>query len=335
MTTIKNKRILITGCSFIGSHLLEQLEKLKPKHIRIVNKSSKHRHYFSHVKGVEFHMRDLRNIEEAKKSLKNIDIVFHLAADHGGRGYVNLFQGNTSSNLLLDGSVFYAALANNIEKIFYASSGCVYPNYLQQNVLKKTLLKESVVKPPHDADNMYGWAKLMGELTLKAYYKDYGLQSAIGRFFTVYGERASESHAVIASIAKAFTEQDPYIVWGNGKQIRNWTYVKDIVEGIIQLTRKVKDSTAVNLGSNERITVNQMVRSVCKKMKFKPKKIRYVKMPTGPLNRVSNNRKAQSLINWKPSYSFEEGLMRTINWYKAHKNKADIKRKLSDLLVKG
>ena len=210
-----------------------------------------------------------------------MDIIFHLASDHGGRGYVELRQGKTASNFLLDGSVFKACMEEGVEKIFYASSGCVYPNYFQQNPHEKLFLKEDIVKPPYDADNIYGWGKLMGELTLKQYYKDFGLKSAIGRFFTVYGPHASESHAVMASIAKAFIKQDPYEVWGNGNQIRNWTYVKDIVMGILLAVEKIDDATPVNLGTQERTSVIDMINLVNKYMGYKPKKIIFTDMPSG------------------------------------------------------
>ena len=171
---LRGKRILITGASFVGYHLIKSLIGKKTKSIRVVNLSNRHKdRILSLSTDIEFCAKDLRNIEHATQSLKNIDIVFHLAADHGGRGYVALKQGNTTSNFLLDGSVFRACLINKVEKIFYASSGCVYPNFLQNNSAKKIFLKETDVKPPYDADNLYGWAKLMGELTLRQYYKDF------------------------------------------------------------------------------------------------------------------------------------------------------------------
>src|SRR5438309_9313189 len=99
---------------------------------------------------------------------------------------------------------------------------------------------------------MYGWGKLMGKLTLRAYVRDWGLRGASCRYFTVYGERGKEDHAVIAMIARAFTRQDPFEIWGNGEQIRNWTYVRDIVEGTILTAELIDDGTAVNLGTMER-----------------------------------------------------------------------------------
>jgi UDP-glucose 4-epimerase len=109
-----------------------------------------------------------------------------------------------------------------VDKIVFVSSGCVYPNYLQQDAHEELFLsEEEEVGPPYDADNMYGWAKLMGEMTLKAFYRDRGMKSAACRYFTVYGERGHENHAVIAMIAKAFIRQNPFEVWGDGSQVRN------------------------------------------------------------------------------------------------------------------
>jgi UDP-glucose 4-epimerase len=332
--TLKNKKTLVTGASFIGIHLIKQLIKEKVASIRVVNLSSTKKPLIKSIStDIEFCTHDLRDVKAAQKDMKNIEIVFHLAADHGGRGYVDLFQANTSSNLLLDGSIFLASLKTNVEKIFFSSSACVYPNYLQRNIKDIKYLKENDMKTPYDADNMYGWAKLMGELTLKAYYKDYGLKSTIGRFFTVYGEHASESHAVMGTIAKAFIKQDPFEIWGNGHQIRNWTYVEDIVNGIIKLVKNVDDALPVNLGTTERITVNEMVQMVLTDTSFNPKKITHISMPTGPMNRVANISRAKTLLEWQPKFSFKEGLRKTINWYITNKNIHRIKKELDQLLI--
>lgn len=332
---LKNKKVLITGASFIGFYLINKLVKHGVGSIRVVNLTDKNKknllnHYDNNI---EFYAQDLRDINLARKSVKKIDLVFHLAADHGGRGYVDLYQGKTASNFLLDGSVFKACLEEKVEKVFYASSGCVYPNYLQKSTNKKVYLKETDVKQPYDADNVYGWAKLMGELTLKAYYKDFGLKSVIGRFFTVYGPYASESHAVMATISKAFIKQDPFEVWGDGQQIRNWTYVEDIVEGIIKLVERMDDAMAVNLGTMERIRAINMVNLVFKHTDYNPKKLKFIKMPTGPINRVADNSYARKILNWRPNYSFEDGLKETIKWYFGNKSEDKIKNNLNSLLL--
>lgn len=330
---LKNKRILITGASFIGVHLIKKLIKEKIASITVVNLSNKHKESLKpYLKDIAFHTADLRDLSKAKKIIKGCDIVFHLAADHGGRGYVDLKQGNTASNLLLDGSVFKACLENNVQKVFFASSGCVYPNFAQTDINKRLYLKESAVKAPYDADNMYGWAKLMGELTLNQYYKDFGLQSAIGRFFTVYGPHASESHAVMGTIAKSFIKQDPFEVWGNGKQIRNWTYVEDIADGIISAVKRIDNATSINLGTQERIQVDDMVGLVHKYFDFAPK-ITYVPMPSGPMNRVADISLANEILSWTPLFSFKQGLKKTIEWYVKNKNKELIRKNLPSLLI--
>src|SRR4030095_13556696 len=109
---------------------------------------------------------------------------------------------------------------------------------------------------------MYGWAKLMTEMTLRAYARDLGLKSASCRFFTVYGERGHENHAVIAMIARAFIKQNPFEVWGNGNQVRNWTYIDDIVRGTMLAAERIDDGTAINLGTMERVRVIDAVHMV-------------------------------------------------------------------------
>lgn len=330
---LRNKKILITGASFIGVHLIGKLLKEGVSRISVVNLTITHKNHLKpYLKDIKFQTTDLRDLSNAQKMIRGNDIVFHLAADHGGRGYVDLKQGNTASNLLLDGSVFKACLESNVEKVFFASSGCVYPNFAQTDTGKKLYLKESDVKPPYDADNMYGWAKLMGELTLKQYYKDFGLKSAIGRFFTVYGPYASESHAVMGTIAKAYVKQNPFEVWGDGSQIRNWTYIEDIVDGILLAIEKVDDATPINLGTQERIQVDEMVHLVVKYFDYSPK-IKHVHMPTGPMNRVADISLAKKLLNWIPQFPLKKGLEQTIGWYIKNKNQKYIKKYLSSLLI--
>ena len=276
---------------------------------------------------------DALDLKNALKSTEGIDFVFHLACDHGGRGYVDMHQGATSSNILLDGSVFWAAINKKVKKIIFASSGCVYPNFLQTNPQKILYLKEDLVGPPFDADNMYGWGKLMGELTLKAYYQDFQLPSVSCRYFTVYGERGVENHAVIAMIARAFIGQNPFEVWGTGEQIRNWTYVSDIVEGTLLAAEKIDDATPVNLGTMERTRVLDAVIEILRYTGHKAKIKTLPKMPTGPYNRVADNSLAKKLLGWEPKVKFKDGLHKTIDWYFKTKNKSFVTKHFKTLLT--
>lgn len=314
-----DRHVLVTGgASFIGSHLVDVLVE-RGARVRIVDDLSSGRieNIQSHLdrKAVEFMKADLREPGVAKRAVDGASVVFHLAADHGGRGYVDLHQAACATNLMLDGTVFLACRAAGVEKIVYASSGCVYPNFKQMNPNEILYLTEEMAGPPYDADNMYGWAKLMGEMTLRAYAKEWGLKAASCRYFTVYGERGHENHAVIAMIARALIREDPFQVWGTGEQIRNWTHVSDIVTGTILAAERIDDGTAVNLGTTERTRVLDAVREVIRIANYSPRIELLPHMPTGPLNRVAANDLAKRLLGWEPKVAFMDGLAQTFEWY--------------------
>ena len=204
---------------------------------------------------------------------------------------------------------------------------------MQTDTKKEIYLREEDVKPPHDADNMYGWAKLMAELTLQAYHREHGLGAASCRYFTVYGPRGIENHAVIAMIGRAFLRQDPFEVWGDGQQIRNWTYVDDIVEGTILSAEKISDGTAVNLGTMERIRVIDAARLVQEYAGYKAEIRLRPDMPTGPMNRVADNKLAKQLLGWEPKTMFRDGLRKTMDWYFASRQKEAVSGTLEKMLT--
>jgi len=331
------KLVLVTGgASFIGSTLTDHLLNRGAK-VRIVDDLTS-----GHLDNVKQHLAsgkidflhaDLREPGVTRWAMQGVDTVFHLAADHGGRGYVDLHQAGPASNFFLDGLVFAEALRAKVKKVVFASSGCVYPNFLQSDVNKELYLTEDLTKGPNDADNTYGWAKLMGEFTLRAYAKEHGMGAASCRYFTVYGPRGVENHAVIAMIARAFLQQNPFEVWGDGTQIRNWTYIDDIVEGTILAGEKIHDGTAINLGTMERIRVMDAVKMVCDFTGHKAEIKLRPDMPTGPLNRVADNALAKKLLNWEPKVLFRDGLKRTIDWYYATRNKDEVKRTFGRMLT--
>ena len=331
------KLALVTGgASFIGSTLTDQL-LARGAMVRIVDDLSSG--HLDNIRGhlggghVDFLHADLREPGVARAAMHGVDTVFHLAADHGGRGYVDLHQAGPASNFFLDGLVFAEALRAKVKKVVFASSGCVYPNFLQSDTHKEIYLTEDTTKGPKDADNTYGWAKLMGEITLQAYAKEHGMGSASCRYFTVYGPRGVENHAVIAMIARAFLGQNPFEIWGDGSQIRNWTYIDDIVEGTILAGEKINDGTAINLGTMERITVLECAKMVCDFTKHKAEIKKRPDMPTGPLNRVADNALAKRLLGWEPKVPFREGLKRTIDWYYSTKDRKEVERIFQRMLT--
>ncbi len=330
--------VLVTGgASFIGSHLVDALVA-RGAAVRVVDNlsSGREENLREHLRcgAIELVRADLTEPGVPARAVAGMSVVFHLAADHGGRGYVDLHQAACATNLALDGVLFRACYDARVDKVVYASSGCVYPNHLQTDPGELLYLTEDMVGPPYDADNLYGWAKLMGEMTLRAYAREWGLKAASCRYFTVYGDRGHENHAVIAMIARAFVRQDPYVVWGTGEQIRNWTHVSDIVAGTILAAEHIDDGTAVNLGTTERTRVIDAVHEVLRLSGHRaPIELR-PDMPTGPMNRVASNALAGKLLGWTPQVAFKEGLRRTLEWYFATKDvdqvRATLERRLTE-----
>lgn len=334
----KDRPVLVTGgASFIGSHLVDALLERGSKVWVVDNLSSGRLENLKEPlarKRLEFIQADLLSPGVADRVVKGKSVVFHLAADHGGRGYVDLHQAACATNLMLDGTLFRACLEGKVEKVVYASSGCVYPNGIQSNPEEILYLREEMVGPPYDADNIYGWAKLMAELTLRANHADWGMRSASCRYFTVYGPRGVENHAVMAMIARSFIEQEPFFVWGTGEQIRNWTHVSDIVRGTILAAERIDDGAAVNLGTMERIKVIDAAREVLRYTGRRSRVQTQPEMPTGPYNRVADNSKAKTLLGWEPKVAFMDGLHETIDWYFSTK-KVEAVRAVFDRMLTG
>jgi nucleoside-diphosphate-sugar epimerase len=335
----RNRSVLVTGgASFIGSHVIDKLVERGANKIRVVDDMSSGT--LENIRGhidsgvVELKKVDLLSAGAADEATRGIDVVFHLAAIHGGRGYVEMHDAECGRNLVMDGLLVQASMDQGVDKFVFASSGCVYPNYIQQDLSKELYLTEDMVGPPYDSDHLYGWAKLMCEHTLQAWHRQRGFKSVSCRFFTVYGERGVENHAVIAMIARAFMGQNPFEVWGDGNQVRNWTYVGDIAEGMIVAAESgVVDGTPINLGTMERTRVIDAVHEVLR-YTGKQADIKFLThMPTGPLNRVASNKLAKELIGWSPKVTFVEGLHKTIDWYFATKDPEKVRASFDRMLT--
>ena len=347
---MKGKLALVTGgASFIGSHLVDTLLR-KGAEVRVADDFSSGK-----LENLQYPLKrkssekwtcnnlticrgDLKDRGFARRMIDGVDVVFHLAAVHGGRGYIDSHPAECCTNMILDQLVFEEAWKQGVERLCFASSACVYPSYLQEQTGSNYLLKEDdadpFVRDKAFADLEYGWAKLMGEMALKAYHKEYGMKTASVRIFTAYGPRENETHALIALIAKAFIKMDPYIIWGTGEQDRNFTYVQDIVDAIILASENITDGSAINAGRSDRITINQAAKLVFDIVGWKPKTIkRDLKKPQGVASRAADLTKAHELLDWAPRVSNEEGFKKTADWYFANHNVADVNNNLERLLV--
>jgi nucleoside-diphosphate-sugar epimerase len=346
----KSRKVLVTGgASFIGSHLVDtllradaevtiaddlssgRLENLE----RPLKKGEKGNIWLS--KNLKICVGDLKDMSFTRSVMKDQEIVFHLAALHGGRGYIDSHPAECCSNMLLDEMVFQEALRVGVERVCFASSACVYPSYLQDSTGSSYLLKETDANPfvrdKAFADLEYGWAKLMGEMALSAYHRQYGLKTSAVRIFTAYGPRENETHAIIALIAKAFVELDPFVIWGTGEQDRNFTYVQDIVDALILASERIADGSPLNAGRDDRLTLNKAAEMVFETAKWRPKKIYHdLSKPQGVASRAADLTLAREKFSWEPKVGYAEGFKKTIEWYFRNKDKATVKANLGRLL---
>jgi UDP-glucose 4-epimerase len=240
--------------------------------------------------------------------------------------------------MALDQIVFEEAWRAGVDRVCHASSACVYPSYLQEEAGSQHLLREDEANPfvrdKAFADLEYGWAKLMGEMTLKAYHKQHGMKTSSVRVFTAYGPRENETHAIIALIAKALIKMDPYVVWGTGRQDRNFTYVDDIVNAMIRAAERIEDASPVNAGRADRITLDQAAEIVFGLLDWRPEQVIHdLSKPVGVASRAADLTRAKTLLSWEPEVSYEEGFRRTIEWYRSHKDPDAVRRDLAKLLM--
>lgn len=341
----KGKKIFITGgAGFIGSHLLDRLISLgsivtvgdnlysgEIKNILDVFEKNKIKYIFNKKnkkiiskEGHKFIYCDFRDFNKTRKLIKGHDIVFHLAAEFGGRGYIDKYPANCCENFIINTNVIKAANLAKVERIAFASTACVYPMDLQKNYNSKYLLKEEDAFKNNwgNSDREYGWAKLMGEMTLHAYLKQYGLKSSITRYVTAYGPRENDTHAIIALIKRAVERKNPYTVWGSGEQDRDFTYVDDIVEGTLLACEKIEDGTPINLGTSKRYKIKDVASMILKEVSFSPKIFYDKTKPEGVPTRALSISRAKKKLNWAPKVALKEGIKKTIQWYIAAKPKS-------------
>ncbi len=310
------KRILVTGAGgFIGSHLAKTLHE-QGHFVRAVD--IKWSGFMPEPYYTEKVETDLRDYQNCLKVTKDIDYVFHLAADMGGIGYItkvgaDVIQNSTRMNL----NMLQAAVENNIERFFFSSSACVYPEELQLTEEVKPL-KESDAIPAHP-DTYYGWEKLFMEITCEAYKKDYGLEVRIARFHNIYGPygtyKGGKEKAPAALCRKVAEANDPgeIIIWGDGNQTRSFLYIDDCVRGVLMLMESDYDKP-INIGSDRLVTINELADIIIEASGKKIEKKYDLTKPQGVRGRNADLTLVKEVIGWEPQVSLEDGLRKTYEW---------------------
>ncbi|KAF4352736.1 hypothetical protein F8388_003389 [Cannabis sativa] len=255
-------RISITGAGgFIASHIARRLKS--EGHYIIASDWKKNEHMTEDMFCHEFHLVDLRVMDNCLKVTSGVDHVFNLAADMGGMGFI---QSNHSvimyNNTMISFNMLEASRINGVKRLFYASSACIYPEFKQLET--NVSLKEADAWPaePQDA---YGLEKLATEELCKHYNKDFGIECRIGRFHNIYGPfgtwKGGREKAPAAFCRKTLTSTDKFEMWGDGLQTRSFTFIDECVEGVLRLT-KSDFREPVNIGSDEMVSMNEMAEIV-------------------------------------------------------------------------
>jgi GDP-D-mannose 3', 5'-epimerase len=316
---LKNQRVLVCGAGgFIGGHLVKYLLAEGVNVVRAVDlKPLEEWHQFSSL--VENQVSSLNEVDACRRATRDIDVVFQLAADMGGMGFIHNNKALCMLSVLINTHMLVAARDSGVERFFYSSSACVY-NAEKQKKANVVALKEDDAYPAMPEDG-YGWEKLFSERMCRHFQEDFGLESRIARFHNVYGPygtydggREKAPAAICRKVIEAKASGSNQIeIWGDGNKTRSFMYIDDCLWG----TRAIMESDIqepINLGSSELVTINQLVDVVEEIAGVKLRRSYQPDAPKGVNGRNSDNAKLRSYLGWEPSIALYDGMARTYEW---------------------
>jgi GDP-D-mannose 3', 5'-epimerase len=308
---------LVCGAGgFIGSHLVKRLKR-EGFWVRGVDLKFP---AFSDTEADDFVVGDLRDQSFCRQIIdRRFDEVYQLAADMGGAGYI--FTGEHDADVMhnsatINLNMLDACQKRNIRGLFYSSSACMYPEHNQQDPDNPNCAEDSAY--PANPDSEYGWEKLFSERLYLAYNRNYGMQNRVARYHNIFGPEGTwdggkekAPAAVCRKVARAPNNSEVEI-WGDGTQTRSFLYIDECLEGTIRLTRS-DFSGPVNVGSEEMVTINQLVDLVAD---IAGKKIikKHIPGPLGVRGRNSDNKLIEQKLGWKPSAALRAGLEKSYEW---------------------
>jgi len=315
----KSDKILVAGAGgFIGGWLVRDLLNDGFNNILAVDIKDISNWYqtFEQVTNKVLDLRDTQNCLEAMEDVK---IVYNLAADMGGMGFIENNKALCMLSVLINTNLISIGKNQNIEKYFFASSACVYNQGLQLDSHNLGLREADAY--PADPEDGYGWEKLFSERMCNHYYEDFGIEVRVGRFHNVYGPhgtfdggREKAPAAICRKIAQAALTGDLNIeVWGDGEQTRSFTYIDDTIHGI-KLLMNGDYVLPMNIGSSEEVSINQLIDIVEGIAGIKVTRKYLLEAPKGVRGRNSDNTLIKEIYDWSPTITLKEGLTKTYNW---------------------
>ena len=262
---------------------------------------------------------DLKDRDNCLTTANGAEVIFQLAADMGGMGFIESNKALCMLSVLTNTHMLMAAREKGVERFFYSSSACVY-NAEKQTNPKVVALKQSDAYPALPEDG-YGWEKLFSERMCRHFEEDYGLQSRVARFHNVYGPlgtwtggREKAPAAVCRKVIEAkHSGKHEIEIWGDGKQTRSFMYIDDCTKGVEMITES-EIHEPLNLGSDELVTINQLVDIAEDIAGVKLKRNYKLDAPKGVNGRNSDNTLILEKLDWAPSIKLREGLEKTYTW---------------------
>jgi GDP-D-mannose 3',5'-epimerase len=316
---LKRQKVVVCGAGgFIGGHLVQSLLENGIDVVRAVD-IKPIEEWYQTSRGVENLSLDLKNLDNCQLAAQGTTAVFQLAADMGGMGFIENNKALCMLSVLTNTHMLMAARDQGVARFFYSSSACVY-NGEKQTSPNVVALKESDAYPALPEDG-YGWEKLFSERMCRHFEEDYGLQCRVARYHNVYGPlgtwtggREKAPAAVCRKVIEAKASGSNEIeIWGDGKQTRSFMYIDDCTKGS-QMIFESETSEPLNLGSNELVTIDQLVDIAEEIAGVKLKRTYKLDAPKGVNGRNSDNTLIQQRLGWSPSISLREGLAKTYEW---------------------
>jgi len=316
---LQGQKAVVCGAGgFIGGHLVQSLIANGVEVVRAVDIKPLDE-WYQVTKGVENLSLDLKDKDSCQQAAKGTNAVFQLAADMGGMGFIENNKALCMLSVLTNTHMLMAARDQGVERFFYSSSACVY-NAEKQTNPDVVALKEEDAYPALPEDG-YGWEKLFSERMCRHFEEDYGLQTRIARYHNVYGPlgtwtggREKAPAAVCRKVLEAKTSGKHEIeIWGDGKQTRSFMYIDDCTKGT-QMIFESDIHEPLNLGSDELVTINQLVDIAEDIAGVKLKRIYNLGAPKGVNGRNSDNTLIKEKLDWAPSISLRDGLAKTYAW---------------------
>ena len=316
---LKGQKAVICGAGgFIGGHLVQSLLSNGVDVIRAVDIKPIDE-WYQVSKDVESLQLDLKDKDSCLKTAAGANVIFQLAADMGGMGFIENNKALCMLSVLTNTHMIMAARDKGVERFFYSSSACVY-NAEKQTNPNVVALKEEDAYPALPEDG-YGWEKLFSERMCRHFEEDYGLQTRVARYHNVYGPlgtwtggREKAPAAVCRKVIEAkHSGKHEIEIWGDGKQTRSFMYIDDCTKGT-QMIAESEIHEPLNLGSDELVTINQLVDIAEDIAGIKLKRNYNLGAPKGVNGRNSDNTLIQQKLNWAPSIKLREGLAKTYAW---------------------